>query len=374
MIKRVINYTKTITLSGTEGCTGRSTGIVFLRGIICIYIILCHIAGWYKFSYGVGMTLKKIVGIVEKITQPLSETNPGVIFFIVLSGYCIHRNLPLKKSSTVNFIVKRICRLVPVFLAGTILGYLLWRGGTNRELVELLSSTEEYQISFKNLILRITGINAIIPFCYTSTYFGNAALCTVIVDLYLCLLYPILVKVDSLLSKLVFVLIWMAVFVFSSFHEFVWWNNISIVSFLPFFYLGAIENHDEIVDDKRLNFVIFIVYVSTSFLFNKGIFAPVLRMISEIRKLLLAFLFAKLIKWTDKKRHLDDVEITFGLYDIGKISYSLYAIHGPLIIFLMQLKTDILSIVFILLFSAYIVYLLVENKLSNVMYRWYLSK
>ncbi len=52
--------------------------------------------------------------------------------------------------------------------------------------------------------------------------------------------------------------------------------------------------------------------------------------------------------------------------DVGKISYSLYAVHGPFLIWLLGMKMDITTICFVLIILGVLFYNFIEKKLCCI--------
>lgn len=142
---------------GTKKQTFHSDNITILRGIACLYIFFCHFLAWENYV-GNESIVWNVFCILTKITQPKGETNIGVILFVVLSGYCIHRNNSLK-NGIVSFYLKRFIRVYPVFFIATFLGIVLMLLSHNYELTCTLTESKIYYINFKSVFLRITGLN-----------------------------------------------------------------------------------------------------------------------------------------------------------------------------------------------------------------------
>ena len=360
-----------LSLLNSEKRTYYCEGITFLRGIACLYVICCHLfCSWYKIATGVDSVIGKILRYMVCFTQPVSETNAGVIFFIVLSGYCIHRSRSLETLSKENirsFYFKRTARIAPVMWGGVIIGILCYLASFNNNLTEALTAT--YHISFLRIVLRISGINALIPFGYERTYLGNAPLTTVLVEVYLYLLYPVILYLDSkgrIIWKIVYVILWsMSLYVvIISDNFFLWWENSAFFSFFPFWYIGALANTRN-KKNSLGNCYVCLFYIILFIPFQIGISRSVLILLSEIRKIIFAIIWARVIRWIDNN-FKSICFPTFGIMDVGKISYSLYAVHGPFLIWLLGMKMDITTICFVLIILGALFYNFIEKKLCCI--------
>lgn len=346
----------------------RSERLDLIRGIACLYIIAGHVAGWT----GSAGWFFKFVRICTSFTQPGGETNAGVILFIVLSGYCIHRNRLecLTNKSVIDFYRKRIVRIMPLFLFGTIIGVLFWMLSFNADITSRCTAT--YAISLRAILLKITGINVIIPFAYSDTYLGNAPLVTVEVLLYLYAAYPLILLLEEnfrRIWKVLFGLLWALVFLLSFKNGYYnWWNNACVISFLPFWYMGGVSNNHKnkgnlcakLTISVLLYIVLYILLISV----DGGNFdITILYLIAESRKLIMGFIFANIIEFFDVEKPVKIM--TFGLKDIGSISFSLYAVHAPVAIFFIAAGADVMTVLIGIFLSGTVCYILVEKKLSD---------
>ena len=357
-----------LTLIGTEKRDYRSDGITLLRGIACIYVFCCHLFGGWSDYVG---WISDIAKGMTKFTQPVPETNIGVIFFIVLSGYCIQRKGIdwHSKSEILGYYKKRLVRILPVLLASILLGIVLWYVSFDKEFTSRLTMT--HRISTIQILMKVTGINAIMPFGYFGTYLGNAALVTVAVELYLYLIYPFVLFLDEahpFLWKVIFFVIWAAVLLSVVHYGKVnWWENICLINFIPMWYLGGCANHHNV---RRIWLVPLIITYGLLFIpyRNSMINSEIgLLLLSELRKYIIVLVFIVCIECMDKKESIN--MMTFGIYDIGKISYSLYAVHAPIIIFLIGARVDLISVIVLTVAVGVIWYEIFEVRISKLITR-----
>ena len=109
---------------------GRSHGIGILRGIFSIYVLLfAHVAFWADAVQGKGSVpswLTSISNFMVWLFQSRFELNPAVLGFIVLSGFCIHRNGLRSRIGLGSFAIRRAFRILPVFWLASIFGIVMF--------------------------------------------------------------------------------------------------------------------------------------------------------------------------------------------------------------------------------------------------------
>lgn len=346
--------------------------IVCLRGLACLFIFLQHLFGWFFVSQGSVLGIGYITSFLGKLLQPLGDTNPGVIFFITLSGYCIHRNglRDLDGKSIKNFYLKRVVRIYPLFLVGNFAGILFWAISRNREYTNICSATDV--ILIKNIIYKIMGIGVFTPYNYKESYCGNAPLITISIILTLYLLYPVFLRIQSyqivLFVSVLYIINLAYTLNINRPDMYTWYYNASIISFMPIWWIGVyftgkVKCRREILSGS-------LVYLSIVFitaLFYECVDDTALFFMSEVKRIALAVAFSALIRQSDKM----DMEEKRGksrsaiLLLCGRISFSVYCIHAPVIIFLLSMKMDLLTIIVICVMSALGIYIFIEQKLSK---------
>ena len=132
-----------------------------------MWVLLAHGLGWT--TYLGRLHLDSIPGYINfallKVFQTSGETHPAVLGFIVLSGYCIHRNgfrlgnyFGLK-----SYAIRRSFRILPVYWLASIIGVLLWFMGMQNDgrLVTALTGTSS--ISLGCFLVKISGVASFIP-------------------------------------------------------------------------------------------------------------------------------------------------------------------------------------------------------------------
>ena len=352
-----------------ERKTSFSSGIESLRGIAATYVFLCHGIGWILFA-GVGdatvisrfliFVLSKINMIVTAFFQHNGETNPAVLCFIVLSGYCINRN-GFRHGSVFNvkkFIVKRFFRIVPVFVISSITGLILFKYGLEKDEKLLMALTATQGISFENFLFKISGISSFIPQLHTISFQGNAPLSTVMVEIWLYLLYACIANLSyhgyGTARIMKYVLLFYGInFIYVNFssNALGWWHNGSLIAFSIYWWIGALYSEKSSYILRNLSIALYGV-ITILLLFNiTTLFAVV-----ELRKILFCMLFANFLLFIENKK----IVISKFLF-LGKVSYSLYAFHAPIIIFLIASSYGFFAIVPAVVTVSVVSYYLIEQ-------------
>ena len=352
-----------------ERKTSFSSGIESLRGIAASYVFLCHGIGWVLYA-GVSddavvsrmllFILSKINVLVSAFFQHNGETNPAVLCFIVLSGYCINRN-GFRHGSVFNvkkFIVKRFFRIFPVFIFSSIAGLLLFKYGVklNEKLVIALTATQN--VSFGNFLIKVFGISSFIPQLHGVSFQGNAPLATVMVEIWLYLLYACIAKLSyhgyatSKIMKYLLLFYGINFFYVNFFSDSIgWWHNGSLIAFSIYWWIGALYSEKSSYCLVKLSAVLYCV--ATVLLLSNSI--SVLAVV-ELRKILFCMLFANFLLYVENQK----IVLSKFLF-VGKISYSMYAFHAPITIFLIASGYGFFIIIPTILVVSAVSYYLIEH-------------
>ena len=70
----------------------RSEGIDLLRAFFALWVLFAHLVPWAGLVSDGSILLRFLFAGLGRVFQPAAETHPAVLGFMVLSGYCIHRN------------------------------------------------------------------------------------------------------------------------------------------------------------------------------------------------------------------------------------------------------------------------------------------
>jgi peptidoglycan/LPS O-acetylase OafA/YrhL len=323
---------------------GRSGGIDALRAVFAIWVVLFHLVPLVELVQGPGAIPAWLDGawdIFDRLVASEHELHPAVLGFIVLSGYCIHRNgLRAPHVGLRAFALRRALRILPVFWLACLFPILTlpFDVMASPAMPQALHSITTLDPAC--LLTKMTAIQAL-----TSAFFdpvvcpsqANGALMTVMVEIVLYALYTLFFALFVWRGREY--LLWLIcgsafacgllVAELSAAHPtfYIWWQNSSVYGFLPYWWLGA-----ALIDQRVRAFVtrhvglLLIVYGALIVAIpHAGEHAPV---IAEVRKLVFSFAIGALICWLDERQ----IGQSNPLSTIGRAGYSLYAFHVPLIV------------------------------------------
>jgi len=341
-----------------------------IRALAALSVFATHFD--QQFPVGAHGALFCLVHYFDAAFMALFGANhgehPGVVIFIVLSGFCIH--LPnARHPAAVNrprfwpqYFTRRLVRIFPVYLAGCVMGFL-YVVVTSGQSLALLPHALLYDI----------GIILPMGFFADRMPLGNTILTTVIVEMCLYLFYPVLL----LLKRISF---WLpAVFAFALygvnllFLRHGWdpaWVSRNFYSFLPLWVMGlyAVElcfnpRRPPPVLLRLLRpraaplalAALYVLYLLSGFWLSKGAHLIKTPLFGFLIAWSLFLLIQAEIKQPARFRRLS----AFNL--LADSSYSLYAFHFPLILTLFALSFGDYSVFFGTLAIVYLLYLLVER-------------
>jgi peptidoglycan/LPS O-acetylase OafA/YrhL len=323
---------------------GRSGGIDALRAVFAIWVVLFHLVPLVELVQGAGAIPGWLDGawdILERLVASDHELHPAVLGFIVLSGYCIHRNgLRAPHVGLRAFAMRRALRILPVFWLACLFPILTlpFDVMASPPMPQALHSITTLDPAC--LLTKMTAIQAVTPAFFDPVVCpsqGNGALMTVMVEIVLYALYAFFFALFVWRGREY--LLWLVcgcayacgllVAELSAAHStlYIWWQNASVYGFLPYWWLGA-----ALIDQRVRAFVMrhvglfLIIYAALLVAIpHAGEHAPVL---AELRKLVFALAIGAAIC------RLDEAGIgqRNPLSAIGRAGYSLYAFHVPLIV------------------------------------------
>jgi peptidoglycan/LPS O-acetylase OafA/YrhL len=347
--------------------TGRSNGIDMIRGWCALHVlVLAHLAIWAKIVSGGSLGLDAIhafASILIKIFQTHYELSPAVLTFIVLSGYCIHRNGLRPGAKLRPFIVRRTFRIMPVFVLAAILGigFFYLSSNLNRELAMSLTGTTG--ISAACIAAKLSIVAAIVPIAHPCSYLGNAPLLTVMAEVALYAFYGVAMVVGrpwlvyaicgaSVLSGLL-----VAAFNLQFPILYDWWQNSSAFAFLPYWWLGVAVLILPVREYlQRHFFKLAAAWVLLTIISQ----AESTAVASEARKLVFCAMVALGIAWIDRAAIRDN-----WLSAMGRGGYSIYALHAPLCIVLLLAGFVWWSVAIFAVCAGLLCYYLIEKPMNR---------
>ena len=344
-----------------------SQNIDCLRGVFAVWVLFIHLSIFVVHVQGQAAYpgfLSWINNLLISIFQSSFETHPAVLGFIVLSGYCIHRNgLRTPKDDLRAYSVRRVFRILPVYVLAIIVGVcgFYWASHINLEATQALSATKD--ISSLLVISKLLGLSAFIPQLHYSSFQGNAPLHTVMVEIWLYILYPIILffiapKRNGTILLFILSTLWVGGIIALYMNPQLggWWHNGSVFGFLPYWWLGASlldENIRNFIHKKQYHIFIFWLVV-TLVLQMEFAKTPLL---FEIHKLAFAGLVGCFIILLDHERN----EGLFG-HIIGRAGYSIYAFHAPILYLMIVYDWHWFIILLTMIFSGIVIYEVIEKK------------
>lgn len=328
-----------------ERIRARSDSIDTLRAVLALWVLVVHLAEWGPLS-STGRT--GVVGSIDhwtvRLFQPHGETHPAVVAFIVLSGYCIHRGGGRIGGgwSTPAYATKRFFRIVPVYVAASFFGAALFLVARRYDAGTTTAITETAHISTQCMAAKLSGVAAFDPGLTTCAYQGNAPLATVMVEIWLYVVYGVAVWLllrrfhDRALGVTIAVVYLIGVaFVARHPIDAGWWHNSSLVGYLLYWWIGA----SVVARGSRrpvyatgiagaLAWAAITVLTWNAHLSPRGAFLA-----AEAHKIAFALAVAALITALDiYVRQLPSLVAAF-----GRSGYSLYAFHAPIIVLVVAL-------------------------------------
>jgi peptidoglycan/LPS O-acetylase OafA/YrhL len=347
------------TMLETPLSTRRSDGLDALRAIFAIWVLVSHAFPWAHQIIGnsptIGFAAARWLAIVF---QTHFETHPAVIGFIVLSGYCIHRNgFRRQRDDVPGYAVRRLLRIYPVYAAACLAGLVCCAVG--RHYGRLLPDTiDPFCFGAK-----LSGVAAFDPRIYLCAQQGNWPLDTVAVELWLYAAYPLLLL--GITRRFGEGTMWMLLLAAwclglavtdTSLRE--WWFNASFVGFLPYWWIGVKFLDAEFVAVVRRYGVWLAGLWGVLTLVELAHTSELPLFLLEARKLVLALLIGLVIVRFEAAAPARTLR-AFAL--IGRAGYSLYAFHMPILIILMIVGAPLWACLAATFAAGFVGYALIEK-------------
>ena len=316
--------------------THRSPLIDSVRAGLAIWVVFAHLVPWAALAQGpiaIGEAGQRFMQDLVTVFQPDNETHPAVLCFIVLSGYCIHRNgLRRNKFDVPGYAIRRAFRIYPVYLLATAFGVGCFLVANHKapQLAQELSGTAA--LSATCLAAKLSLVNGVDPNLLYCVYQGNAPLNTVMAEMGLYAVYPALLLLarrwgDRWLLAVV-VATWIAgmLYIGANPGSAYWWNHASVAGFLVYWWVGAalLDRRFASLVSRNWHWALVAWVVLTLAIVGHSVDGVVF---SEVRKMTQALVFGALVLWIDSRR----VALPMLAELPGKAGYSIYAFHAPMV-------------------------------------------
>ena len=357
-----------------------NTKITSLRYFLACYVVFVHIFPWYIKYSGTNyllsyFNLEYLLYLVNlnltKVFQPAYETNPAVLAFITLSGYCIHRNgLRLDNFDFSKYFKRRFFRIYPLFFIAAIFSAFIFQY-FNTAVTQTITSTKE--ITWYAILIKIFGLNSFSHKLASVAYQANAPLLTVGVEIWLYIIYPLFLMLYHRMGNKKFLvllianhLFWCLIISFKPSYA-NWWHNSSLFGFIVYWYLGVYfvdkEFNKKVAKYTKYLVISFVLLTACLIFLTKSIF------IVELKKILFCTLFCLLLNKIDANTaaSINPVKSRLATIftDLKESSYSLYAIHVPMIVVCINLKINVFIAIGIILTAGLISYKLIEEPCTK---------
>ncbi|MGO4570811.1 acyltransferase family protein [Microvirga sp. 2TAF3] len=351
----------------------RSGGIDAARGVLALWVLIfAHLIPGTIYAQGadaVPALLRFLSTQLFRIFQRNAELHPAVLGFIVLSGYCIHRNgFRAERATLRRFVIKRAFRILPVYFLAILAGAIGFKisSSFSLEMASLLTATKE--ISPFCLLAKTVAAPAFFPGLTSCAYQGNGPIATVMVEIVLYAVYA------AAFSALIWrgLSAWWAALCAAAWviglvvawgypGIYVWWQNFSLWGFLPYWWIGAAFVSPTFAMRVRKSRTLLLLAWSllTVAILLHSPFGPVL---SEVRKLVFALLVGLVVVRLD----CSNIRETSPISALGRAGYSLYAFHAPITYALCVAGVSWWQNVIANLGFAFVAYRIVEAPLTRL--------
>lgn len=351
--------------------TAREPRIDLLRFFLAWFVVFVHVVPWYDHC---GLSPNNLLIIINKlivkIFQTGYETNPAVLCFITLSGYCIHRNgVRVDSFNLQKFFLRRAFRILPMFIFGLLLGVITFMYFGGSEKIQAVTGTKNIEIS--GIFFKSLALHSFFPYKFSSVYQGNGPLITAGVECWLYATYPIAFYIIQKYGQrkfwcwLIFLTIVGAIAYQIKPSLSSWWHNGSLWGFLIYWYIGVAAVGEEFLPKKRIPTLIYAYMALTFFLI---FVTSKISIFIELRKCIFSLLFAYFLSRIDRKttgRSLSTLfeKATSNIFGSG---YSIYAIHVPIIVFCITYEFPLLQCLLMVAFMSYGTFFAIETPFINL--------
>ncbi|MEO7412628.1 MAG: acyltransferase [Opitutaceae bacterium] len=323
---------------------GRLASLDVFRGVCALAVFLTHWFLWANFLPQTGFQwllndcLKTTYSIFCQLTWNCRGQHPAVIGFFVLSGFCIHASRARRTSSAAvphewrHYFLSRSRRILPVYWWGTLLALgfvgLQTTWPVSNPVLSIHAAGDG-----RDLLLRVFAISALVP---GDVILGNWTLITVSTEIAIYALYPLLLLSTRYLGWVAPLAVWIALQVVALFiapHFSPTWLVNTPLIMGAYWYVGMLAAEWHFRKAKVLPLW---VPLLTWVLFLLLREAPDSALRYIILQLVRSLHFATILLWL---LGLESTRPSFrasafvrSLCLTGRISYSLYVVHTPVIL------------------------------------------
>jgi peptidoglycan/LPS O-acetylase OafA/YrhL len=320
-------------MSSTLGGS-RFLGLDLLRFLAALVVFLGHLIFNAKTGESTSSALEFFLG-------PLHMGKYAVLFFFALSGFVLTKQNFTEIDLRI-WIISRWVRLMPVFYITYIIGLILLVVG------------KSYKPNTKNTLIEITGLGSLTSIGVPAP---NPPLWSLSVELLLSFLLPLLVRVKraSILVLILVLGIAAQQTVIGSF---------SIVPAFPYFLAGVISSKllkDKLKDRGVYNYLILCILVAISFFSTSLVTGPT----TLVENIVAIFAICFLIVCGSQAMIQD--ELAPICRRVSMRSYSLYAIHWPIIKSVQELTNPSNGLTWSIYLIASIIFVMIGTE---ILYRF----
>ncbi|HTB80535.1 MAG TPA: acyltransferase [Opitutaceae bacterium] len=315
----------------------RSISVDILRAILAIWVLFAHLIPQANALIGGYLRLDRARVFLVEIFNSNGETHPAVLGFIVLSGYCIHRNgLRFSNPDVKSYAIRRLFRIYPTYIVASLIGWMIYRISLAEHRAQVVRLMAIDEPSLKCLLLKLTCLSAWFQRAWFITRQGNDPLMTVAVEIWLYIIYAVvfILSLHTGRSRTALAALG-AIWVVASLYVYKflgmpfmgqWWEEGSVLGFLPYWWIGALCINEGLASFISRWFIpLILLWIVLTCLLAFGYSSWFF--IIQARKIIFALVLGLFI------RHIDRPGATplVGLGFLGTAGYSIYALHFPLI-------------------------------------------
>lgn len=296
-----------------------------IRGIAAISVFLSH------FGNSKLPLLHELYGDFQsKFLWCNGGLHWGVVVFVVLSGFSIHMQYVNTESFDINlFFKRRLLRIYPVLIFAILLGFIVDNHFYHRHILEYV----------KNFLANGLLLTAFFPI---QPILVNGIMHTAIVEVVIYILYPTMFrffKKNPIAFYFVLLVMHFLNFGLNYFQIDGTWIGRNVFSLLLYWWIGAFFAEFTFTSKKHFTFNKQIYKGWFACILGYGLYLSISHLINFqgahiFKSILLAILSGMFISSLVDFEIKNNYKRFFGLQYLGLVSYSLYAIHIPIVFFI----------------------------------------